>query len=70
MTCEVREKKFKAGNREINLAVTAFRTGTGKVVMAASTIHRRLTMDFVTTTEAYGELWKNDRAKLKKLAFA
>ena len=67
MTCEVREKKFKAGNREIKLAVTAFRTGTGKVVMVASTFHRRLTMDFVTTTETYGELWKRDRESLKKL---
>ena len=70
MTCEVREKVFTAENgRKMTLAITAFRNGNGKVILVASSIHRRLTMDFVTTTERFGELWKNNRQKLIELSF-
>ena len=69
MTCQVREKVFRANDRQIKLAVTAFRNGNGKVILVASSIHRRLTMDFVTTTEHFGELWHNDRGKLVDLSF-
>ena len=61
MTCEVREKKFKSGDGGIYLAIVVFHTGTGKVVLVASSAFRRLTMDFVTTTKKMGQLWKNDR---------
>ncbi len=70
MNCEIREKTFKTGNREITLAIIAFCTGTGKVVMVASSTHRRLKMDFATTTDKMVKLWKDDRKELIKLAFA
>ena len=53
MTCEVREKKFKSGNHENTLAIIGLRTGTGKVVLVASTNHRRLSMDFITVNWTY-----------------
>jgi len=56
MSCEVREKIFRANNQKITLAVTAYRNGNGKVILLASSIHRRLAIDFVTTTEKFGEL--------------
>ena len=70
MTCEVREKVFLASNCEIRIAITAYRNGNGKVILVASTIHRRLTMDFVTTTEKIGRLWMEDQGRLTELAFA
>ena len=69
MTCEVREKKFKAVNREINVEINAFRTGRVKVVLVAYSVHMRLTMDFVTATEKLGKLRKKNRNVLNKLAF-
>ena len=70
MTCEVREKKCKSGNHNIDLASIAFRTGTGKAILVASSAHRRLTMDFVTTIEMIGRTWKEDREAFIKLAFS
>ena len=70
MTCEVREKNFKSGDREIDLAIVAFCTGTGKVVLVASSAFRQLTMDSVTTTDKMGQLWKNDQKALTKLGFS
>ena len=49
--------------------VVAFRNSNGKVVLVASSMHRRLKMDFVTTTERIGNLWKNDKDKLIEEAF-
>ena len=69
MTCEVRERKFTSGNQSITLAIVAYRTGTGKVVLVASSAQRRLAMDFVTTTDKMGELWRKDCQALIKLAF-
>lgn len=45
MTCEVWEKVFKHNGHEIKLAINAFRNGNGKIVLVASSLHRRLTMD-------------------------
>ena len=69
MYCEVREREFRAEGRAIKLAVVAFRNSNGKVVLVASSMHRRLKMDFVTTTERIGNLWKNNKDKLIEEAF-
>ena len=47
----------------------AYRTGTGKIVLVASSAQRHLAMDFVTTTDRMGELWRKDCQALIKLAF-
>ena len=70
MTYEVREKKFTQGNQTLTLEVGAYRTGTNKVVLAASTVHRKLSMDFVTATETAGIQWNKDRPALRKAGFA
>ena len=70
MTYEVREKKFTQGSQTLTLAVGAYRTGTNKVVLAASTVHRKLSMDFVTATETAGIQWNKDRPALRKAGFA
>ena len=61
---------FKHDGNEMKLAVNAFRNGNGKGVLVASSLHRRLTMDFVTTRERLRTLWKEDRGALKKLGFS
>ena len=55
MYCEVREKEFRSNGKAIKIAIIAFRNGNGKLVLVASSMHRRLTYDFVTTTERYLE---------------
>ena len=70
MTYEVREKQFTEGNQTVTLAVGAYRTGSGKVVLAASTVHRRVTMDFVTATQTAGRQWHENRDALIKAGFA
>ena len=70
MTCEVREKVFKSEGRELTLAIVAFRTGTGKVVLVASSHHRRLTMDFVAVNDTTAKMWRLDRNGFKKMAFS
>ena len=50
--------------------MSAYRNGNDKVILIASLIYRRLTMDFVTTTERFGQLWKNDRQALMRASFA
>ena len=70
MTCEVREKKFTHEGQSITIAINAFRTGSGKVVLVASSQHRRLQMDFVTVNDTTAKLWKDDREGFKKLSFS
>ena len=70
MTLDVLEKRFKANGQEITLALTTYRNGHSKVILLASSTHKRSTMDFVTTTERFGALWKNNRRALVKAAFA
>ena len=67
---EVREKIFKVGNKQMRLAIHAYRNGNGKLVLVATTVHRKLTMDLVTTRPRYGDLWHNDREKLREEGFA
>ena len=43
--------------------------GNSKLVLVASTVHRKLTMDFVTTRPRYGDLWHNDRENLREEGF-
>lgn len=67
MTCEVREKVFCADDCQMKL--TAFRNGNGKVILVASSIHCRLTIDFITMIERYGELWHKNKEQLVDLSF-
>ena len=60
-------KTKKYNGRE--LACGAFRTGTDNVVLAQSTEHTKLSMDFVTKGERWGDLWNENREKLKSLGF-
>ena len=61
MTYEVRKKVFQANTCERRIAITAYCNGNGKVILVISTIHRRLTMYFVTTTKKIGCLWMDNR---------
>ena len=51
-----------------DIACGAFNTGT-TVVLYMSTVFRNYKMDLITTTERYGNLWNNDRERLKEIGF-
>jgi len=50
------------------LACGAFVTGTGKVVLYMSSVHKSTKLDYVTS-DKWGKLHKNNRDKLKELGF-
>lgn len=58
-------EKVISGRR---MACGAFVTGTGKVVLYMSSVHRSLKLDYVTS-DKWGKLHKNNRDKLKELGF-
>lgn len=71
MTLEVREKEFKHEGRTTKLAISAYRTGKGNVVMVASTVYRRLSFDLVAVNETVSKLWNSsDKEALRETGFA
>ena len=63
---EVWEKTFKVNNNNIILMITACCNGNGNCVLVASSIHRRPTIDFETTTERVVNLWKHNQGALRQ----